>query len=199
MLSPMLMNLMVAAMTAGGAGSIPYATTAVTDLSTRALQHDEVLRIRRDFGKPSFEIVVDSWRRSARPSEISDVRLWWVQPDKGDVRSPFGHKIHKYVDLQYVPADDDRWTVVLTADRKEFAFDVEVDEAGDAHAYADVETDDGTVGHCEATSGRLVARRLLGIPLGIKRLEVTCVDDDGRTHEGALPYRKVKRGPVYKG
>ncbi len=199
MLSPMLMNLMVAAMTAGGAGSIPYATTAVTELSTRALQHDEVLRIRRDFGKPSFEIVVDSWHRAARPSEIADVRLWWVQPDKGDERSPFGTKIHKYVDLQYVPAGGDRWTVVLTADRKQFSFDVEVDDSGDAHAYTTVETKAGTVEHCEATAGRLVARRMLGIPLGIKDLEVECVDDEGRTHEGALPYRKVKRGPVYKG
>lgn len=199
MLTPMLMNLMVAAVTTGGASSIPYARTAVDELSTHALQHDEVLRIRRDFGKPTFEIVVDSWHHSTAPTQISDVRLWWVQPEKDDVRSPFGKRVHKYVDLQYIPATEDAWTVTLTADRKKFSFDVELDESGDARAFADVETKAGTVRHCEATRGRLVARRLLGIPLGIKRLEVQCVDDRGKVHDGKLSYRKVKRGPVYKG
>jgi hypothetical protein len=195
----MLLNLMFSAMTASSPVGIPYATTPAAALSTRALEHDEVLRIRRDFGKPSYEIVVDTWHKAAAPDELADVRMWWVQPDRADVRSPFGSKVHKYVDLQYAPEGPGAWSVTLRADRKEFSFDVEVDDAGDARAFADVVAADGSTVRCEATEGRLIARRLLGIPLGIKRLEVTCKDAIDGSHRASLPHRKLKRGPVYQG
>jgi hypothetical protein len=200
MLAPSLLPLLLAAATGipAAAARVPYVTTEVTDLAPRGLQHDEVLRIRRDFGKPSFEIVVDSWLPAQRPERIADVRLWWVQNDADDRRSPFGKKVHKYVELEYVPHNDDSWSVTLRADRKEFRFDVELTAEGDVQAYADIVVDGGiTVQHCRATEGRLVARRLLGLPIGIKQLELTCVDAQGERHQGAVSYRKLKRGPVY--
>lgn len=200
MLAPSLLPLLLAAATGipAAAARVPYVTTEVAELAPKGLQHDEVLRIRRDFGKPSFEIVVDSWLPAERPGRISDVRMWWVQSDREDRRSPFGNKVHKYVDLEYVPEDEDSWSVTLRADRKEFSFDVQLSDEGDVQAYADIVVDGGaTVHHCRATEGRLVARRLLGLPIGIKQLEITCVDDEGERHQGAVPYRKLKRGPVY--
>jgi hypothetical protein len=187
------------AMVLPGRPTVPYVTTETADLSPSGLEHGEVLRIERDFGKPSFDIVVDAWRASASPEDIVDVRMWWVETSRDDQRSPFGEKVHKYIELDYQPRSQGSWQVTLRGDRKEFAFDVSVDERGRTIAIADVQTDDGLVPQCRATSGRLVARRLLGIPLGIKRLEITCVDADGLVHRGELPYRKLRRGPVYEG
>ena len=202
MLAPALLPLLVAATTGlpAAAARMPYTATDAADLSGEGLEHHEVLRISRDFGKPTFEIVVDTWVPQARPGRISDVRMWWVQNDAGDRRSPFGKKIQRYVDLEYTPASDDTWSVTMRADRKEFRFAVELTDAGAAEAYADVVVEGGgTVRHCRAVDGRLVARRLLGLPIGIKRLEVTCIDDAGATHEGHVPYRKLARGLVYSG
>jgi hypothetical protein len=202
MLAPSLLPLLVAA-TIGlpaAAARVPLTATDASDLSGRGLEHHEVLRISRDFGKPTFEIVVDSWVPKSRPGRISDVRMWWVQNDAHDRRSPFGKKIQRYVDFEYTPRTDDSWRVTLRADRKEFSFAVELTDAGAAEAYADVVVEGGaTVRHCRAVDGRLVARRFLGLPIGIKRLEVTCLDDAGATHEGHVPYRKLARGPVYSG
>lgn len=202
MLAPSLLPLLVAATTGlpAAAARMPYTTTEASDLSSHGLRHHEVLRISRDFGKPTFEIVVDSWVPASRPGRISDVRMWWVQNDKHDRRSPFGKKVHRYVDLEYTPVRDDAWSVKLRADRKEFSFVVELDDAGAAEAYADVVVEGGgVVRHCRAVDGRLVARRLLGLPIGIKRLEVTCVDQAGATHEGHIRFRKLARGAVYSG
>jgi hypothetical protein len=202
MLAPSLLPLLVAATTglSAAAARLPYTATDADDLSGQGLAHHEVLRISRDFGKPTYEIVVDSWVPASRPSRITDVRMWWVQNDAHDRRSPFGKKIQRYVELEYTPKTDDTWAVTMRADRKEFSFAVELGDGGAAEAYADVVVDGcATVPHCRAVDGRLVARRLLGLPIGIKRLEITCIDDAGATHEGHVPYRKLARGPVYSG
>jgi hypothetical protein len=194
-----LSALLYAAMVLPGRSTVPYVTTETADLSPSGVEHGEVLRIDRDFGKPSFDIVVDAWRASTAPDNIVDVRMWWVETTQGDQRSPFGEKVHRYIELEYEPHGQDKWHVTLRGDRKEFGFEVAIDDAGQAIAITDVKTEDGLVSKCRATSGRLVARRLMGIPLGIKRLEITCVDAEGLEHRGELPYRKLRRGPTYDG
>jgi hypothetical protein len=197
--STLLTSLLATATILPGSVRVPYVTTDTADLSPPGVEHREVLRIGRDFGKPGFEIVVDSWVPADAPGRISDVRMWWLQNDADDRRSPFGKKVHRFVDLEYTPREADTWQVALRADRKEFVFDVELAADGEAHAYADVVAADGeTIEHCRARSSRLVARRLLGIPIGIKRLEIECVDASGRSHDATLPYRKLRRGPVYR-
>ena len=40
---------------------------------------------------------------------------------------------------------------------------------------------------------RVLVRRVLGIPAGLKGLVVVCHDAKGNSHRGTLPERKVKR------
>lgn len=177
-------------------GAIPLVATPADALSTPQLHHHEVLRIDRDFGDSDFEIVVDAWERAGR-STLADVRFWWLRPSQDDARAPFSSKIRRYLHLAFERSEPDLWSVSFSGDRKQFAFEVELDENGTAAAYADVETAQGRIDHCRATHGHLVARRFIGIPVGIKRLEVRCTDDRGHTHFGELPYRKTRRGRLY--
>ena len=53
--------------------------------------------------------------------------------------------------------------------------------------WATIDTDAGAA-RCRVTAGRLVARRLLGLPVGLERLEVECADGTrGTVREGADP------------
>src|SRR5262247_682211 len=56
---------------------LPMEATPAESLSTPQLQHTELLRIRRNFGKEHFEIVLDAWVATDVPDEIHDARLWW--------------------------------------------------------------------------------------------------------------------------
>jgi hypothetical protein len=173
-------------------------TTAADALSTSELAHHEVLRIERDFGKPDFQIVVDAWEQTSRDS-LADVRLWWVRPSRDDERHPFSLRLMRYLQLSFEPKSDDRWHVGMVGDRKHFEFSVELESDGRAVAYGDVITEDGrTIRHCRTTHGHLVARRFLGVPVGIKQLEVNCVDQAGQRHAGVMQYEKTARGRLYK-
>lgn len=191
-----LVSLLLASLTAPA--RLPYAVTEASELAPDGLHHHEVLRIDRDFGKAEYEIVVDGWSPRANPKAIHDVRIWWVNTSLEDRRSPFDRKLRRYIDLEYLKNAPGEWTIRLRGDRKEFAFDVELDESHQAVAYAAVVTDDGSrVERCRASSGKLVARRFLGIPVGIHSMRVRCVDSHGRAHAGEIPYRKLRRGKVY--
>jgi len=173
------------------AAQIPYAKTDVADLSTSQLRHNELLRIRRDFGKPEWEIALDSWVPRARPNAIADVRIWWVKTDNNDQRRPLGRK---YVKLERRWLGPDRLEVDLLGAGKRFSFIVEREDGRPPRVFATIEKKDGTVvEHCRATRGKLSARRFLGIPVGLRNLRVTCVDDAGRWHGGNLPYSRARR------
>lgn len=188
----LLASALTSATTGPLATRLPYAETPVAGLSTRALRHHEALRIDRDFGKPEFDLVVDAWSETAR-GDLADVRLWWVKTTANDRRSPLSTKSERYVDIDVRRAGPDAMRMRIRGAGKEFAFEVELDDKGVAHVFADVVTKDGaTVDHCRTTSGRLTAKRVLGIPVGLGALQVSCIDDHGRTVRGRVTVRKVR-------
>lgn len=173
---------------------VPWVETDVADLAPEGLLHQEVLRIDPDFGKDHHDIVVDSWTLADQPDALSEVRMWWLHSKENDERSPFGKGVRRFVELDYVRKGPRRFGVVLRGDRKEWGFDVVLQDDGKAVALADVTTDDGVlVTQCEASSARLLVRRLMGLPAGIKGLEVTCHDAEGNEHRGTLAEGKAKR------
>lgn len=173
---------------------LPNAETACDALAPSGLAHHEALRIDRDFGKPEFDLVVDAWTPTTAPGELADVRLWWVKTSADDRRSPLSTRTKKYVDLETIENAPDDWSLKLRGDHKEFSFDIELDARGIAQVFTDIVRDDGrSIRHCRATSGRLHARRVLGIPVGIAALVVECVDDRGRAQRGRAVVRKLAR------
>ena len=189
--------LLILALTGFTTTVLPYSKTAADDLSPPGWSHHEVLRLGRDFGDADFKVAIDSWVSTRAPDEIAELRFWWVNADLDDERSPFGSKLRRHIGLEFVENGPDDWTVKLQGNRKEFVFDVELDPAGNVAAFADIVTQTGVIQHCRAERGTFVARRFLGIPVGLKRLAITCVDTDGQRHEGVLHYRKLKRGSMY--
>ncbi|MFO0636191.1 MAG: hypothetical protein U0168_25440 [Nannocystaceae bacterium] len=172
----------------------PYTETAGDALAPVGLRHQEALRIDRDFGKPEFDLVVDTWTPERGPDTFAEVRLWWVKTTAGDRRSPLSTRAQKYVDIDARADGPDHWTLAVTGDHKRFAFDVELDAEGRAHVFTDVVVEGGErVDHCRALSGFLHARKILGVPVGIAKLSVTCVDDDGALVRGHAVIDRVRR------
>jgi hypothetical protein len=187
----LLASALTSATTGPIASRLPFAETPADALSTRALRHHEALRIDRDFGKPEFDLVVDAWSETAR-GDLADVRLWWVKTTANDRRSPLSTKAERYVDIDVRRDGPNSMHVSVRGGGREFAFDVELGKGG-AHVFTDVVTKDGeTVEHCRTTSSRLIARRVMGIPVGLGALQVTCIDDDGRKVRGRASLRKVR-------
>jgi len=173
---------------------VPWVETDVADLAPDGLLHQEVLRIDPDFGKEHHDIVVDSWMLADDPQALSEVRMWWLHSEENDERSPFGSGVRRFVELEYERKAPERFGVTLRGDRKGWSFDVVLDAEGRAIAVADVTTKDGTVvERCRAESAKLLVRRVMGIPAGLKGLEVVCRDAEGHQHQGTLPERKLKR------
>ncbi len=173
---------------------VPWVETDVADLAPEGLVHQEVLRIDPDLGKDHHDIVVDSWMLSDQPDALSEVRMWWLHSEKNDERSPFGKGVKRYIELDYVRKGPRKFGVVLRGERKEWGFDVVLQDDGKAVALADVTTSSGeVVTQCEASSARLLVRRVMGVPMGLKGLEVTCRDAEGDEHRGTLAELKSKR------
>lgn len=150
----------------------------------------EVVRIKRDFGKPHFDLAIDAWR--AGSSRIERVQLLWVNTDEGDRRKPLGKMIERMVALQYKRVSPRSFKVVVAGDSKEFTFTVELAPDGAMHTYVAVDTDaGGHVARCRTESAKLHARRVLGIPVGIARVAVRCRDGDGTVHAGQVKHRPV--------
>lgn len=191
MLQTLFALVMLSSMVGPMESRIPFAAMAVDQLAPSGLRHQEALRIDRDFGKPEFDLVVDAWSET-RGGELADVRLWWAQTTEDDRRSPLSRKSERYVDVVTQREGTDRMRVAVRSQGRELAFDVALDKDGRAHVYTDVVTNDGTaVNHCRAITSRLVARRVLGIPIGLGGLHVTCVDDRGREHAGKARMRRT--------
>lgn len=173
---------------------VPWVETDVAHLAPDGLLHQEVLRIDPDFGKNHHDIVVDSWTLADDPRTLSEVRMWWLHSKENDERSPFGKGVRRFVELDYIRKDAHHFEVVLRGERKEWGFEVVMRDDGRAVALADVTTADGTfVPQCEADTAKLLVRRVMGIPVGLKGLEVTCHDAEGNRHRGTLPELKKRR------
>jgi len=151
----------------------------------------EVVRIKRDFGKPNFDLVIDAWADVAA-GRLREVRLWWTNTDEVDHRKPLGRMIERMVKLQYRRITDTSLTVAVAGDGKRFTFTVELDKAGKVAVFVPIETADGrTIRRCRTDSARLLARRVLGMPVGISHIAVTCRDGKGALQAGKLRYREV--------
>lgn len=149
----------------------------------------EVVRVKRDFGKPHFDLVIDAWT-DADAARLATTRLWWVNTSEADRRKPLGRMIERMVHLQYKRLSGTAWTVVVAGDGKEFTFTVELTD-GKVHAFVAIDTEDGRhVPRCRTDSARLLARRVLGMPVGIDRIAVTC-RDGATVHRGQIKHREV--------
>lgn len=136
----------------------------------------EVVRIKRDFGKPHFDLTIDAWTDDAA-GRLESARMWWVNTAEADRRKPLGRVIERLVHLRYRRVSSAALTVVVAGDGKEFTFTVERAGDGTVHAFVAVDTEDGRhVPRCRTERARVLARRVLGVPVGIARIAVTCRD-----------------------
>ncbi|MEE9385843.1 MAG: hypothetical protein V3V08_20730 [Nannocystaceae bacterium] len=158
-------------------------------LRVPGLAHHEILRIDPDGLGPTrnYEIAIDGWTRLLTPRGIADLRVWWLDRSKGNERSPFGPTVKKRVRVEFRRKTASTWSVHIHSSSRAFKFDVVADDTGRLRAYADIVDADGVrVQDCEVKRAELVARRFLGIPIGLKRLDASCVDASGVTHRGAV-------------
>ncbi|MBC8072993.1 MAG: hypothetical protein IAG13_32020 [Deltaproteobacteria bacterium] len=127
-----------------------------------------------------YAIALDAWIAPER-DEIVDVELGWVDTGKGDARSRFGRGVRRNVGIQYTRTDALHWTVQLTADKARYQIQVELGTDRSAGAFV------MSAGRrCRLVGGRIVTRRVLGIPVGIERIDVVCAAEDGSTYAGEL-------------
>lgn len=151
----------------------------------------EVVRVTRDFGKPHFDLVIDGWTDSDAV-RLHEARLWWSNTSEAGRRKPLGRMIERMVQLKYRRISSTALTVKVAGDDKEFTFTVELGKDAQIHAYVAVDTDDGKfIPRCRTTGARLLARRVLGMPVGISRISVTCLDAQGAEHQGQLRHRDL--------
>ncbi len=149
----------------------------------------EVVRVKRDFGKPHFDLVIDAW---ADATKLHRTQLWWTNTAEADRRKPLGALIERMVKLQYRRISSTSLTVAVAGDGKEFTFTVELGGDGQVHAYVAVDTEGGQhIPRCRTTSARLLARRVMGLPVGIARIAVTRKDGVGAVHSGQIAHREV--------
>jgi len=150
----------------------------------------EVLRIKRDFGKPYVDLAIDAWTDDTT-ARLDATRLWWVNTHEADRRKPLGRIIERLVHLRYKRLSSAAFTVVVAGDGKEFTFTVERGSDGQVHAFVPVDTADGRfIPRCRAAAATLLARHVLGMPVGIARIAVTC-QDGGDSVQGQVRHREV--------
>lgn len=171
------------------ASPIPLRATPRAQLETDQHKHHQVLRVKRDFGDSFRDIVVDAWVPKNGASELTEVRLWWVESNQGDIRKPFGKKTKKRVKVSYQQHDAQHWTVTFGAGSKKFDFDVEIDDGGTPQVYANIKAGRAKVDRCRVDAARLYAKKLADVTVGLDRLEVDCVDAQGNKHTGDLRKR----------
>lgn len=166
---------------------VPLVTTPAADLAVPGLDHVQVLRIQRDFGKETFEIVMDAWLPDGDPAQLELVRLWWFKSDKDGERGPFSESTKRHFDIAYKRVDDGTWTVDLIANKKHFEFTVTADQKGGVSATSTVVVSgDKKIEDCDVQSGALRSKKILGVPTGINALLVECTGPDGTRHSGRL-------------
>jgi hypothetical protein len=178
---------------------IPSGSVPVAKLTTASLRHIEVMRIDRDFGMAKWELALDGWMPQDGEAQIADLRLWWVNVEEDDRRKPMNAHLKRYIDFGFERVADGSLVVHLAGDGKRYEFEVALDPAGVPGVLVSVTLADGVVvTRCRCERGRLLARRLLGIPIGIASLQMRCVDPSGQAHDGTVPYRAIEAGKAYQ-
>lgn len=156
-----------------------------------SLPATEVVRIKRDFGKPHFDLVIDAWA-DPEAARLERTQLRWSNTSEADRRKPLGALIERMVKLQYRRVSSTTVAVTVAGDGKEFTFTVELAGDGKVHTYVAVDTDGGKhVARCRTTQARVLARRVMGLPVGISRIAVSCRDGGGTLHAGQIAHREV--------
>ena len=164
-------------------GSMPHT------LTDERADFRSVLHIDRDYGPSAEDIAIDAWV-SKDGKRLEEVRIWWVRQDVAGRRAPFSKRVLKRLNLGYMPVSDQQWFLGFAGDGKQFVFSVEM-EGGKPVLFGDVDTENGTVGHCRVQRARIVAKRVLGVPSGLSHMEVTCIDAGGKRHHGQASWREV--------
>jgi len=168
----------------------PVVVPATADAVVEAPVAIEVVRIKRDFGKSYVDMAIDAWADD-KAARLDATRLWWVDTSDADRRKPLGRLMERMVHLQYRRISGGAITVVVAGDGKEFTFTVERGSDGKVHAFVPVDADDGRhVARCRIDSARLLARRVLNVPIGIARIAVTC-RDGANVVQGQVRHREV--------
>ncbi len=147
-------------------------------------KHVEVLRVRRDFGHPSVDVVLDAWMPPSDAHRIDDLRIWWS--DELD-RYPFSARTREYVHVAYDRRGPARWRVAVTGPGvRGLSFEVRLHE-GQPAAFGDVVLPSGRrIRDCRAHTATLRGRRLFGEVVGLGSMVVTCTDRDGKVHRARV-------------
>ena len=142
------------------------------DLPPDAVQH-ELVRIDQPFHpNDDYRIVIDAW---VTRGTLVDVRMGWVDTGADDARSRFGKGVRRHVDVVGVQLDPRSWRITLVSGDTRRQLVIALDANDLPSVSAMIDTDAGAA-RCRVTAGRLVARRVLGLAVGLERLEVECAD-----------------------
>lgn len=168
---------------------MPQRRTPASRLAPAGLDHHEVLRIAPNGLGPedSYDIVIDAWT-DERSDDIVGVKMWWLDRAKSNERSPFGPTVRSRIDVRYVKRSGGHWVVQIRANGKRFDIDVRRDTARpDAlAAYGTIVSHGVEVAECRATESKVVPTTMLGIPTGLDKLKVSCIDANGVRQHGRL-------------
>ncbi len=162
----------------------PLKNSNPDELSDGHSRMRNVLTVTRDFGPDPEDISIDSWVTRGADPKLEEVRIWFVRHDESERRHPFTKKVLKNLTVGYKRGGNDNWKVGFAGGRKQYLFDVELDDRGRPAIYSDVVVGKTTLKHCRVQRAHLVARRVLGVPTGVKHLRVACVDARGVRHRG---------------
>lgn len=167
---------------------VPYHRMAAADLAPSGFSHLAVLRIDQDFHpNDKYEIAIDAWVSDGEPDSLAAVRMWWLDTSDANARSPFGKGVRRHIDIDYKERGSG-WDIRIKQGRKAYVFAVDLED-GKATATASVRTKTGVIDECELDGSRLVAKKILGVPTGLKRIDVTCTDAEGAKHRGSVVTR----------
>ncbi|MEZ4385467.1 MAG: hypothetical protein R3A79_29345 [Nannocystaceae bacterium] len=178
--SPLLLSLLLAL---GAVAEPPVEATEPPPI--------EVVRIKRDFGKPHFDLALDAFTEPG-VARLGDVRLHWVNTSAGDRRKPLGPLTERLVKVDLRRESDRAVTVTITGDHKEFAFALELRDDGALDVFVAAITESGeAIQRCRTANARLIARRVLGIAVGLDRIAVECAGADGLRKPATIEYREL--------
>jgi hypothetical protein len=161
------------------AALVPKGRTPAAELQPAGLAHTRVLRIEQDFHpNDEYEIALDAWVADAEPDELLEVRMWWMDTGKSDERSVFGKGVRRHIDITYERQSEQAWDVSIVQGGKRFTFSVRLGEDGTPRAYADVQVSEGSVVEdVLVAESTLVANKVLGLPIGLERMDIEGVDE----------------------
>ncbi len=154
--------------------------------------HHKLLRIEQEFHmNDDYRIVVDAWIAVDPSPRIARVTMGWLDLGAGDKRSPFGKGVRRHVDVLHERRNATTWVIALVADDVRRELEIVVGDDAVPRVFAQV-VSDGALVRCQPHGGRLVARRVLGLPVALDRLELDCTDDAGKTRRGAVATAAVE-------